>query len=171
MGVEGSGLPHSHTPSLLTGQHEIVHEELHHAILVDPAVSAVRANLHLEALPRPHLFDLREAEAGERFVLRVPKGASELYRVRLTALEQKTPFRLQKRTAWPRVAGYETALVDGPKLIRRKLDAISGSSCIALRTWLSFIAPLEQALPAETAIPARSSCIIWAAAGKGRHTK
>src|SRR5690348_17060964 len=49
------------------------------------------------------------------------------------------------------------SLVSGPKLMRRKLAATSGGTSIAARTWLAFMAPDEQALPAETAIPARSN--------------
>src|SRR4028119_553370 len=41
--------------------------------------------------------------------------------------------------------------------------AASSLQPIAVRTWLVFWLPEEQALPAETAMPARSSCIIWAA--------
>src|SRR5579864_4609120 len=48
-------------------------------------------------------------------------------------------------------------LVWGPKLMRRYPPAISAGTPIASRTALLFIAPDEQALPAETAIPARSN--------------
>src|SRR5205814_4320879 len=48
--------------------------------------------------------------------------------------------------------------VCGPKLMRRKPLAISVGTAIAASTALCFIAPDEQALPAETAIPARSNC-------------
>ena len=50
------------------------------------------------------------------------------------------------------------SLVSGPKLIRRKPFATSCGTPIAASTTLPFIAPDEQALPAETAIPARSNC-------------
>src|SRR5258708_5930605 len=50
------------------------------------------------------------------------------------------------------------SLVSGPKLIRTKLPAMSGATSIAARTRLCFIAPADQALPDDTAIPARSSC-------------
>ncbi len=46
--------------------------------------------------------------------LETPDGPSGLYHVRITAIEKGTPFRLQRRTPWPRVDGYETAIVDGP---------------------------------------------------------
>src|SRR6187397_2119103 len=57
-----------------------------------------------------------------------------------------------------RNASTSASLVHGPKLILRKLEAMAGSTCITFKTRLSFIAPLEQALPADTAMPARSNC-------------
>ena len=51
----------------------------------------------------------------------------------------------------------------GPKLTRMTVAAISVATPIASRTWLGFMLPDEQALPAETAIPARSNWTSWLA--------
>ena len=56
-----------------------------------------------------------------------------------------------------RKASTSASVVSGPKLMRRNPPAISGSTPIAASTALSFILPDEQALPAETAMPARSN--------------
>src|SRR6476469_2976527 len=56
-----------------------------------------------------------------------------------------------------RKATVSASLVEGPKLMRRKPAATSCRTPIAARTSLFFIFPEEQALPAETAIPARSN--------------
>ncbi|MFO0612262.1 MAG: type VI secretion system tip protein TssI/VgrG [Polyangiaceae bacterium] len=37
----------------------------------------------------------------------------DLYRVEVTAIESDTPFRPERRTPWPRIDGYENAIVDG----------------------------------------------------------
>src|SRR6476661_3515101 len=58
----------------------------------------------------------------------------------------------------PRKASISASLVEGPKLMRRKPSATSCRTPIAARTSLFFIFPDEQALPAETAMPARSNC-------------
>ena len=55
--------------------------------------------------------------------------------------------------------------VVAPKLTRTTSRAAAGSQPIAARTWLGLTLPDEQALPAETAIPARSKAISCAAAG------
>src|ERR1044071_3929959 len=52
-----------------------------------------------------------------------------------------------------------SSLVYGPKLTRIKPAATSSGTCIAASTSLAFIFPDEHALPAETAMPARSSWI------------
>src|SRR5262249_15604488 len=57
----------------------------------------------------------------------------------------------------PRNRSTSPSLVSGPKLTRMKPSAISCGTFIAASTWLAFILPEEQALPAETAIPARSN--------------
>src|SRR5205085_10048867 len=49
------------------------------------------------------------------------------------------------------------SLVAGPKLTRIVAPAMSDGTCIATSTALPFIAPDEQALPIDTAIPARSN--------------
>ena len=53
--------------------------------------------------------------------------------------------------------------VEGPKLTRMTVDAISSGMRIAVRTRLGFMLPDEQALPAETEMPARSSWTSWLA--------
>jgi type VI secretion system secreted protein VgrG len=53
-------------------------------------------------------------EMREAISLEAPNNRGDRYVVRLSAIERTTPFRLQKRTAWPRIDGYETADVDGP---------------------------------------------------------
>src|SRR5690242_2497566 len=55
------------------------------------------------------------------------------------------------------------SLVVGPKLTRMTDAAISSGTPIAASTRLGFMLPEEQALPADTEIPARSSCTSWLA--------
>ena len=55
------------------------------------------------------------------------------------------------------------SLVEGPKLTRMTHSASDGSTPIAASTRLAFMLPLEQALPAEIAIPARSNWTNWLA--------
>src|SRR6476659_4873728 len=61
----------------------------------------------------------------------------------------------------PTKRAMSASLVDGPKLTRMTDDAISSGTAIAARTRLGFMLPDEQALPADTAMPARSSCTRW----------
>jgi hypothetical protein len=49
------------------------------------------------------------------------------------------------------------SLVDGPKLTRMTVLATSGLKPMAPRTRLGLMLPDEQALPADTEMPARSS--------------
>ena len=53
------------------------------------------------------------------------------------------------------------SLVSGPKLTRMVEPASSAETPIAASTWLGFMLPDEQALPADTEIQARSSCTSW----------
>src|SRR3954452_9150255 len=57
----------------------------------------------------------------------------------------------------PRKRSMSSSLVDGPKLTRMTQEAISSGTPIAERARLGFMLPEEQALPAETEMPARSS--------------
>ena len=57
------------------------------------------------------------------------------------------------------------AAVIRPKLTRITSRAATGSQPIAARTWLGLTLPEEQALPAETAMPARSKAMSCAAEG------
>lgn len=85
--------------------------------------------------------------------LDAPQGPSGLYHVRLSAMEAATPFRLQKRTAWPRVDGYETATIDGPVasdyaqiddmgryLVRYHADESMGEDA-KVSTWIRMMQP------------------------------
>src|SRR5690348_15858493 len=55
------------------------------------------------------------------------------------------------------------SLVVGPKLTRITEPATSAGTPIAASTRLGFMLPDEQALPAETEMPARSSWTSWVA--------
>ena len=61
------------------------------------------------------------------------------------------------------------AVVVRPKLTRITSRAALSSQPIAASTWLGFMLPDEQALPAETAMPAMSNRISCAAAGDAGH--
>src|SRR6185369_6098784 len=63
----------------------------------------------------------------------------------------------------PRKRSTAASRVDGPKLTRIVHEAMSSGTPIAERTRLGFMLPEEQALPAETEIPARSSWTSWLA--------
>jgi hypothetical protein len=62
-----------------------------------------------------------------------------------------------------RKRSISASLVAGPKLTRMAEAAMSGATTIAVSTRLGFMLPDEQALPAETEMPARSSCTNWLA--------
>src|SRR4029453_18538710 len=66
--------------------------------------------------------------------------------------------RLAMRAHSARKVSTSSSLVSGPKLMQRNALEISGATPIAANTALSFILPDEQALPADTAMPARSNC-------------
>src|SRR3546814_2152906 len=56
------------------------------------------------------------------------------------------------------------SLVSGPKLTRTTSPARASYQPMARRTWRVLSEPAEQALPAETEMPARSNWISWARA-------
>src|SRR5687768_11207267 len=73
--------------------------------------------------PRPHCRGHFRRDRGRRLVVEVDHAAR---------------WRDAIRCHSARNASTSASLVDGPKLIRRKLDAMAGSTCIAFKTWLSF---------------------------------
>jgi type VI secretion system secreted protein VgrG len=92
-------------------------------------------------------------ELAELIELEIPKGPSSLYTVRLSAIEKETPFRLSKRTSWPRIDGYETATIDGPAesdyaqiddmgryLVRYHADESMGEDA-KVSTWIRMMQP------------------------------
>ena len=80
------------------------------------------------------------------------------------ALTRRGASRTARATRSSR-ASMSLSRVCGPKLTRITSRASSSRQPMAVRTWLVLRLPEAQALPAETAIPARSSCIICAAPG------
>ena len=73
--------------------------------------------------------------------------------MRLSAIEKETPFRLSKRTPWPRIDGYETATIDGPAesdyaqiddmgryLVRYHADESMGEDA-KVSTWIRMMQP------------------------------
>ena len=60
-------------------------------------------------------------------------------------------------------AQRSTLPFQAPDFTRITDAATSSRTCIAPRTRLGFMLPDEQALPAETEMPARSSCTSWLA--------
>mgnify|MGYP001156581501 FL=1 len=125
------------------------------------------ALFHLEDHPRPAFakdYLVTEAEhvgwnetpggeIAELIELEIPKGPSTLYTVRLSAIEKEVPFRLSKRTPWPRIDGYETATIDGPAesdyaqiddmgryLVRYHADESMGEDA-KVSTWIRMMQP------------------------------
>src|SRR6476646_5523069 len=94
--------------------------------------------------PGLHCPDDLRSDRRRRLIVEVDHAASALERLRI-------------RRHSPRNRSTSASLVFGPKLTRMKPPAISAGTFIAARTSLDFILPDEQALPAETEIPARSS--------------
>src|SRR3982751_1805246 len=97
-----------------------------------------------ELLGEPRLHRLRDVRRDRRRCL-------------VIEIDHAAAARLLIRRHSSRNRSTSPSLVCGPKLTRRKPDATSAATFIAASTWLAFILPEEQALPAETAIPARSS--------------
>src|SRR5690349_21626181 len=67
----------------------------------------------------------------------------------------------EARSRMPRQAATNLSMsllvLAGPKLTRMTVGAISAGTLIAASTRLGFMLPEEQALPADTAMPARSN--------------
>src|SRR5438309_4112342 len=95
--------------------------------------------------PRPHGLGHFGRWRRRRLVIEVDHAARAAWRA---AMLRHSPM---KRST-------SDSLVSGPKLMGRYPAATSRGTPIAASTALPFIAPDEQALPAETAMPARSNC-------------
>src|SRR5689334_13868918 len=86
-------------------------------------------------------------------------------RRRCLVIEVDHAARAEPRSAIRRHSLTKRSMSDstvcGPKLTRTTDVAISCAMPMADRTRLAFMLPDEQALPADTEIPARSSCTSW----------
>src|SRR6476646_814056 len=98
----------------------------------------------LLADPRRHRIDDLRCDRGRGLVIEIDHAASDLLR----ALIRRHSVR--KRCT-------SLSLVEGPKLTRIAEVATSAGTPMAPSTRLVFMLPEEQALPADTEIPARSS--------------
>src|SRR5206468_10068650 len=87
--------------------------------------------------PRLHRLGDLGRERSRRLIVEVDHAAAAFARA-----------AIRRHSA--RKRSTSASLVQGPKLILRKLPAISGGTAIAASTALPFIAPDEQALPADT---------------------
>src|SRR6185369_132956 len=117
--------------------------------LAAPARGGVRVG---KLLLDPRLHRLRDfwRERGCRLVIEVDHAAAALARP-----------AMRRHSAVNR--SISASLVLGPKLTRITDAATSSGTPIAASTRLGFMLPDEQALPAETEMPARSSCTSWLA--------
>src|SRR6476646_6787826 len=100
--------------------------------------------------PGPHRFGNFGRNRRTCLVIEVDHAACAL--PRLAILRHST----RKRS-------MSASFVDGPKLTRMTEEATPSGTCIEAKTRLGFMLPEEQALPADTEMPARSSCTSCAA--------
>src|ERR1700754_646097 len=94
--------------------------------------------------PRTHRFGDFRRDRRSGLIVEVDHAASALARP------------LMRRHSVVNLSTSRSSVV-GPKLTRMTEAAVSCGTPIAARTRLGFMLPDEQALPAETEIPARSS--------------
>ena len=112
--------------------------------LAPPARRAVRVG-ELLLDPRPHRRRDFGRDRRRRLIIEIDHAALG-----------RSRSAMRRHSA--RKASTSASLVCGPKLMRRiAAGDIVAATPIAASTWLAFILPDEQALPADTAIPARSS--------------
>src|SRR6185369_678905 len=111
--------------------------------LTSPARRRMRVG---EPLLNPRLHGRRDfgRQRRRRLIVEIDHAASALAR-----LAMRRHSAIKRSTSWSRVAG--------PKLTRTTDTARASGTPIAPNTRLAFMLPDEQALPADTEMPARSN--------------
>src|SRR5204863_8233013 len=132
---------------------------------LDPASTDFDRSIRLPPPPRPRV------RIGEMLIDPWAHRHADFGRERRRRLISEIDHAA-RASARPRIRRHSStkrersrSLVCGPKLTRTTHSAISGATPMAARTRLCFMLPDEQALPAETEMPARSNWTSWLALG------
>src|SRR6516165_4071800 len=145
----------------------------------DPPIGvagAVRVAVMLGEIRQYRLENTR-VDPGRRLVVEInrrridhrirgqPRARFDNNRRHAARARSATPRRCRYRKLQARrKCAISASLELQPRLTRIVEAAISGSTCIAARTWLGPTLPDEQAAPALTITPSRSSATTWVSA-------
>src|SRR5581483_10793749 len=114
-----------------------------------------------------HRLEHARVERGRGLVVEIDRqgvGALRRRGDRYSTHAARASTRLRNAVQASRKRAMSASLVLQPRLTRIVQPAISGGSPIACSTWLGPTLPEEQAAPALTITPARSSAITWVSA-------